>query len=285
MVNSDVLLVELQRLADHLGHPPRQKDVNDLTARSHTTYAKEFGGWNDALEAANVGVNARRDKNRITLTCDAPDCSEEFERLPKDVAGNDYNYCSQACLSRHKSDRYAGTDNPNSTLQEVECDGCGSTILRARWERERHDRAYCGDCWGDSQRTVICEWCGDDVQEWPARVDDRRFCSSKCLGAWRSVKFRGADHPRWKEGRRPGYYGPNWHQQRRRALVRDRGRCQSCGLTDSESVERYGEQLSVHHITPLREYVSDGELDHEAANRLENLVTLCRSCHSRREGE
>jgi DEAD/DEAH box helicase domain-containing protein len=42
-------------------------------------------------------------------------------------------------------------------------------------------------------------------------------------------------------------------------------------------------QHDVHHKTPFRAFVRDGVLDREQANRLENLTTLCTSCHHKVE--
>lgn len=70
-------------------------------------------------------------------------------------------------------------------------------------------------------------------------------------------------------------YGPNWSKQRSKCLERDGYTCQVCGLEESE-IDR---ELSVHHITPRREY--DGNWEQ---NQLENLVTLCSQCHGTFEG-
>lgn len=78
---------------------------------------------------------------------------------------------------------------------------------------------------------------------------------------------------------RPNDYGPNWGGQRQLALERDQHRCRTCGATGE------GIMLHVHHIRPFREYgYVPGENDaYERANQLENLATLCPSCHRRAE--
>jgi DEAD/DEAH box helicase domain-containing protein len=74
----------------------------------------------------------------------------------------------------------------------------------------------------------------------------------------------------WNSAR--NYYGSNWEAQRHAARARDRYRCQFCGLPES------GKAHHVHHKTPFRVFTS-----YEVANRLENLVTLCPTCHIRAE--
>ncbi len=74
--------------------------------------------------------------------------------------------------------------------------------------------------------------------------------------------------------------GPNWDEQRGRARARDGYRCRHCGVG-----EREGRAHDVHHIQPFRTFgYARGDNDrYLEANRLENLVTLCRSCHRRVE--
>jgi DEAD/DEAH box helicase domain-containing protein len=74
--------------------------------------------------------------------------------------------------------------------------------------------------------------------------------------------------------------GPNWEEQRNRARARDGYRCRHCGVS-----ERPGRAHDVHHIAPFRTfgYVRGKNEQYLEANRLENLVTLCRSCHRRVE--
>lgn len=84
----------------------------------------------------------------------------------------------------------------------------------------------------------------------------------------------------------PNDYGPNWPRQRDAARARDGYRCQGCGAG-----ENGGRQHDVHHRIPFRAFVADparrggrpAERAWEAANVLENLVTLCSACHHRAE--
>jgi DEAD/DEAH box helicase domain-containing protein len=79
-----------------------------------------------------------------------------------------------------------------------------------------------------------------------------------------------------------GDRGPNWEQQRQRARARDGFRCRHCGAP-----ERPQRTHDVHHIQPFRTfgYVRGKNDSYLEANRLENLVTLCTSCHRRVEAD
>jgi DEAD/DEAH box helicase domain-containing protein len=70
----------------------------------------------------------------------------------------------------------------------------------------------------------------------------------------------------------PNDYGPDWQKIREAVRKRDQFKCQVCGA--EESARRH----EVHHKVPFRAFTSSAE-----ANRLENLTTLCRTCHQKVE--
>ena len=70
----------------------------------------------------------------------------------------------------------------------------------------------------------------------------------------------------------PNHYGPGWSQTRDRVRARDNYTCQVCGAVETNR------QHDVHHKVPFRAFTSFLE-----ANRLENLTTLCPSCHHKVE--
>lgn len=70
----------------------------------------------------------------------------------------------------------------------------------------------------------------------------------------------------------PNNYGPDWGRIRERVRARDKYTCQVCGAVEA------GRQHDVHHKVPFRAFTSYME-----ANRLENLTTLCPTCHHKAE--
>jgi len=76
----------------------------------------------------------------------------------------------------------------------------------------------------------------------------------------------------------PNEYGPNWSKQRDLARARDGYRCQVCGIAEQ------GHSLDVHHKIPFRAFRDEkGKIDYIRANQLDNLITLCPTCHRRAE--
>lgn len=53
------LISELNRLAEELGHVPRQDEMRDQGNWSAMVYQERFGSWNDALQAAGFDQNER----------------------------------------------------------------------------------------------------------------------------------------------------------------------------------------------------------------------------------
>ncbi len=78
----------------------------------------------------------------------------------------------------------------------------------------------------------------------------------------------------------PNNYGPDWGKIRERVRARDKYTCQVCGAVENgpSSALRTGRQHDVHHKVPFRAFPSYLE-----ANRLENLTTLCPTCHHKAE--
>ncbi len=71
----------------------------------------------------------------------------------------------------------------------------------------------------------------------------------------------------------PNDYGPDWPRISLAVRTRDGFRCQVCGVPEAA-----GREHDVHHKIPFRAFPSAAE-----ANRLDNLITLCRVDHRRAE--
>jgi DEAD/DEAH box helicase domain-containing protein len=93
-------------------------------------------------------------------------------------------------------------------------------------------------------------------------------------GYWVSLSEETVSHLReagvWSND--PNDYGPDWPRTRDRVRARDKYTCQVCGTVETNR------QHDVHHKTPFRAFTSYVE-----ANRLDNLTTLCPSCHHKVE--
>lgn len=93
-------------------------------------------------------------------------------------------------------------------------------------------------------------------------------------GYWLSLSEETLSHLRdagaWTNDR--NNYGANWQKIREAVRKRDQFKCQVCGAVESTR------EHDVHHKVPFRSFGSV-----EDANRLENLTTVCRTCHQKVE--
>lgn len=177
-------------------------------------------------------------------------------------------------------------------LVELVCKHCSVTFpeYQSRLDDEESRGQFCStECYEAHHRPEVeCTWCDETFRADLNRVEEHEsvFCSGECEKEWRKVQFSGDTHPQskenysWKRDDGTTRYVSGWDDIRQDALARDNYECQSCGVSNEEYVARHGVGLDVHHITPLSEF--DDPLPDEA-NDLENLVSLCRSCHRMEE--
>ena len=227
---------------------------------------------------------------RVTVECAW--CGDLHERPPFEVRGRDHHFCDNRCQGEWRSENWVGEANPLWKGVTVECAWCGDPLEKSRSRVKKYDHHFCGlECHGEwlsenwvgeanplwKRVTVECEWCGDPLERPPSDLKgrDHHFCGLVCRGEWQSENLVGEANPLWKGGHATSY-GTSWHKQRHRALERDGHECRMCGRSREGHHELYGTDLHVHHICPFRTFGLD---DHEEANALENLITLCRGCH------
>lgn len=228
--------------------------------------------------------------------CDVSSCDSEVwvKESQLDSMGGyslDNTFCSKECESEYKSENWVGEDHPSWDGGEVEteCAECGTDISRK--PSDLKDNNFCTKACFYSFRTVDmverdCVNCANAVEKKPYNFKtENAVCSQECLSEHLGELRKGEDNPQWKGGRFD-YYGPNWNEQRKSALERDGYECQKCGMDIEEHYDEFGASLHVHHIEPRRSIIDTSSPtveEFEEANRLENLRTLCKSCH--REAE
>jgi len=193
------------------------------------------------------------------VECVCEECGNVFR-------GTKYNpskYCSRECYYE------------SLKLERGDCKWCGLEIAQERRHGVKFCSQKCRSSWASdkyNERVELeCEICNETFEVKPACVENRVTCSKECHNEWRSKTFRGENHPNWKGGYKT-YYGPSWESQREKRREKDGYECQRCGVEES-NLRR---ELDVHHKTPFRNY---GVENHKKANRIENLISLCESCH------
>jgi hypothetical protein len=259
-VADEDLLDELRRLDDELNRTPRSEDMADHGAFDPSTYYRHFGSWPDAKAAAGLDPTTTTSR-RIPddeLIRDLRRLKAELGRTPRQIDVTEYGEYSPRPYYRR-------------------WDSWDDVLDAAGLEIDRNPGVSRDDLLAELQRL------GDELGHTP-RFNEMnqhgRYSVWPYLRAfegWNDA-LRAAGFSTNKEhGVVSGHleYGPDWPKQRARALRRDGWKCQECGLTMNAHRSIWnGEGLHVHHVEKLREFDTP-----EAANRLENLLTVCRRCH------
>lgn len=87
------------------------------------------------------------------------------------------------------------------------------------------------------------------------------------------------------------YRNPEWNKKykdslffggnREKAILRDKEMCVKCHMTRAEHIAKYDRDITVDHINKLGTHVRRDKRD----NRMENLQTLCLSCHASKDAK
>lgn len=155
-----------------------------------------------------------------------------------------------------------------------ECDYCGEEYKSyPSWITGENNfcSRKCKHLAQEKENQVECEVCGEKMYRRPSRKErsDYFVCSDEC----KSEMMRGSDNPNW-DGAHDEYRGKNWQEMRRERKERDNHECVLCGKTEKEHQEEYGRELEVAHVRPFKEFEEP-----EDAHHINNLLTLCVSCH------
>lgn len=190
-------------------------------------------------------------------------------------------YCSNKCSAK--------VNLKPDLVHGIECNNCGKEFSRTRARiRATKVGQFCTrKCWDEynskmkaekshkwKSNLIPCKQCGEKVLRQPNETENRKqvFCSHICYSHWLSENNRGKNSPSWRGGLITDR-GENWEEVSMFIRQRDHFQCQSCGEKQN------GVMLDVHHKIPYRFFNGDWR----KANREENLITLCRSCHAKQE--
>ena len=228
----------------------------------------------DSLEA--TGAETPADALGVTKRMSSLDAeTQERDDVECPACGED-DFSSERGMRIHHKHAHG-----ESLTVSLTCDNCGEEYERrpSRVYAGRFCGPECKDEWvgelesDEKTESRECHYCGDEIVRCPSNFQgERAFCPDGCREAWMSEKAP-EEHPRWTdEPNGVSSYGTSWRRQREKALERDGHACIVCGEAGL---------VDVHHIRPFRKY---GKENHEEANRLDNLVCLCRAHHRKWEG-
>jgi len=170
-------------------------------------------------------------------------------------------YCSRGC-------------RPQVQKNQVQrsCIVCGKVFYTVPARIKEHRGKYCSkECFSHRRTVTNCKHCGNEIEVYLSDLKTNNFCNKNCKNEWMSYTYNGENSPSWRGGCYE-YRGDNWKSQKRAALKRDGYKCVQCGASRDKS------KLMIHHKIPFRFFTN-----YKKANSLNNLITLCNSCHSKQE--
>lgn len=171
----------------------------------------------------------------------------------------------------------------------VKCENCGKEIKKYQSQIKNSKMFFCTQScqhkWRTGRTGTInnpkgitkkCLCCDKEFYVYPCEINTKIYCSNTCMYKHKSDNgdYSGKNCNFYVRGYYEDDRYPNWEKQKKAARKRDNNTCQECGLT----AEEQGESMCVHHKIPYRFFD-----DYKKANRLNNLICLCRKCHGKQE--
>ena len=273
------------------------RDIAKLFSVAQTTVRRQLEKYNIPTRSSVEGKATKHYQEKLNqvaqrltknIEVECKQCHNIFITKPHLVK----EFCSNRCrLDYNKANNIHYSTNYKHSVSRVvtHCAYCDAELERIPSRLKDIKHSFCNmTCLGKwrSENIVgennpsynrietICGWCGKTLLVIPAvfNKNEKCYCNVQCMSEYYSRRFTGKNSPSWKGGKcKKDQYGDSWFRARRKTRERDNYTCQLCGVTETD----LGQQMSVHHVIPFRNFD-----DYYAANNLDNLVCLCRYCHT-----
>jgi len=272
-ISKSEIIKDIKSVVQELEKIPSKAEYSKHGNFTAQTAYKKFGSWTAAREAA--GLEGGPTKNEYVPETDVIEdlkrVAEEIDESPSQEQYNQHGEFSEGVV-------HARFETWNDGLEAA---GLETTPKRVTTEEYIQDIQKVAEKTGHTPSQL----------EYRKHGEYQVFGIQERFGSWNNAVRKAGYEPNpvgsptgernanYKEGAEENlYYGRNWFPQRREARARDDYQCRMCGMTDYEHIEKYGRELEVHHIKPVRQFD-----DPRDSNKLDNLVTVC--CVHHRELE
>ncbi len=201
-----------------------------------------------------------RSRNPVWLDRACLQCNQPIRILESQTRGTRGRFCCRQCARCYQFLR-----QPNISPMSKERYAAKFSNRREKTGRSHHN-------WREPIK-FACVFCQRSFTKkpWQTRGSGRTnaYCSVKCRSEHRKT-LNGPNAPDYVGGPLT-YRGRKWPTIRLQVVEDQAGNCERCK-------RHVGRSLPVHHIRPFREFTST-----EEANRRDNLVGMCQSCHMKTE--
>lgn len=216
---------------------------------------------------------------KIEFEYNCAECNNTITRTKSNIKTN--VFCNDVCKGRYIGKNFNNYThrNPEHKISKL-CLNCNKNYYIPN---KRKNSKFCTqNCRAEyyakditknqiNRKKVDCDNCNNQFEKKVSDVRNLNFCKTDCMYEYYSKEnlFTGSNSGTWNGGKQ-GYKGKNWLSQRRKIRKRDNYTCQECGITE----DKYGQELSVHHIIPFIMFD-----DYKKANKDDNLICVCEPCH------
>lgn len=257
-ITRNELIDEINRLHDELDRVPTSDDIRSNSMYSLQPFVSEFGTYSNALRKSGYEPQFDYWTDKEDIIEDIKEQKEKDGQLTYREFDSQVDYSISKVVSTFGSWNEARIAAGLDPIQEKD-------ISRERLLSEI-ERVY--EKTGSIPTTT-------NIKEISA-MSTQPFMTE--FGNWsNALREAGFDIPdreyvetKWNVDDIDNYYGESWEDSRQEVIERDGGICRVC---DSSN------RPSVHHIKPRRMFENPDD-----SNTLDNLITLCPSCHATFEG-
>lgn len=178
-------------------------------------------------------------------------------------------YCSTKC----RWDKWATKEKAAKPIFSKKCKWCGTEFTSTYKDKLYCTRKCCTEYINHQRKPKkilprVCPQCNVSFQPLPKSGVGSTYCSEKCKNKFNYHKVHTSIKERRAAWQKKNKWGGNWEA----ALTRDHYTCQVCNKQSYPSQWSKNIALEVHHKDGSGE---TGDKNHS----LDNLQTLCRSCH------
>ena len=98
-------------------------------------------------------------------------------------------------------EKASSSTDADSIDSSVVCPTCGRDDFKKPGDMKLHHYHTHGE--SIAKETVVCDWCGETRQEYPANIDryEHFFCDLSCKAEWESENKTGENNVAWKGGK------------------------------------------------------------------------------------
>lgn len=225
-----------------------------------------------------------------------PACNKIYKVNPNRLKHGRQITCSRECTSKLRCTK------AEATKEKSECPVCGELFILKPLKDKMPQTRYCSQACAYKGRTlgltkrvitkpyeikvsqknrifINCQHCQKQIETIPALKDRKKFCSKECCNLSKITSLKGSNNPSWVDGRsysKRFYRGDDWESQRLLAYKRDNFNCQIC---KEKCLSRKEVDKERSHLVIQCHHIISWHLTQD--NSLENLITLCVSCHKK----